>query len=380
MFLPRSTRPGAAALAVALLFVLAGATARAAAQAPVPTDVPVLQDVEDAFGRIETRGTHATACTNGLIPKPLYRATFGNFLFGLRNHFQGIQRLPDPDYVVISGSNKGISDLFIVRVAAPPGSEPSSCNGAVIARIIVDDVMWHPGGLSMLGSILAVPVFGGTPRMAKVVFFDLSAPASPRRLPIEILRPGRKATATALTRLPSGHVLVAVLSAFDGLPRRIDFYRSRTADIAEGFEPEPVTWRTGDVRARPGQDPTFSHFQNINFINQADGRLYLLGSHNSTAPQTLLPGRDYLDLYEVVFPNATIDRGHPVLQPPTIVKVAKQKLQCTDGYCNLDTAAGLFVDPVTQSMSLYATPGWLDGDTIKMTVYPTRPGKPANAQ
>jgi len=380
MLSPRPANPGFVALAVVLLAVLAGSPARVLAQEPRPADAPVLEDVEAAFGRIDTRGEHSTACANGLIPKPLYRAAFTNFLFGLRNHFQGIQRLPDPGYVVISGSNKGISDLFIVRLAPPPGSDSSTCAGAVVARIIVDDVMWHPGGLSMLGPILAVPVFGGTPRMAKIVFFDLSAPETPRRLPVEIMRPGRKATATALTRLPSGHVLVAVLSAFDGLPRRIDFYLSRTTDLAEGFEPEPVTWRTGDVDARPGQDRSFSHFQNINFVTQADGRLYLVGSHNSTAPQTFFPGRDYLDLYEVVFPKDTIDRADPVLQPPTITKVAKRKLQCTDGYCNLDTAAGLFVDPVTQSISVYATPGWLDGNTIKMTVYPGGQGKPANAQ
>jgi hypothetical protein len=373
-------RPGSTALALILLSVLAGSPARVLAQEPHPADAPVLEDVEAAFGRIDTHGAHETACANGLIPKPLYRAAFSNFLFGLRNHFQGIQRLPDPGYVVISGSNKGVSDLFIVRVAPPPGSQASPCDRAVVARIRVDDVMWHPGGLSMLGPILGVPVFGGTPRMAKVVFFDLSAPESPRRLPVEIARPGRKATATALTRLPNGHVLVAVLSAFDGLPRRIDFYVSRTTDLAEGFEEEPVTWRTSDVGARPGQDRSFSHFQNINFITQADGRLYLVGSHNSTAPQTFLPGRDYLDLYEVVFPKDSIDRAESVLRTPAINKVANRKLRCTDGYCNLDTAAGLFVDPVTQSMSVYATPGWLDGNTIKITVYPGRSGKTLNAE
>ena len=78
---------------------------------------PVLDDVEAAFSRIETRGAHVTACTNGLIPKPQYRTTLTNFLFGLRNHFQGIQRLPQPGYLAISGSNQERSDLFIVRLA-----------------------------------------------------------------------------------------------------------------------------------------------------------------------------------------------------------------------------------------------------------------------
>jgi hypothetical protein len=44
-------------------------------------------------------------------------------------------------------------------------------------------------------------------------------------------------------------------------------------------------------------------------------------------------------------------------------------LRCTGGYCNLDAAAGLYVDPSSQSMTVYATPGWLSGDRLKFTEY-----------
>ena len=241
-------------------------------------------------------------------------------------------------------------------------------------------LLGHAGGLSMLGSILAVPMHGGSPRVAKVVFYDLAEPESPRRLPVEIARPGRKASATALTRLPNGHYLVAVLAAFDGLPLRLDFYLSRSTVLDDGFLPEPVTWRVSGVAARPGQDRTFNHFQSINFIRQADGRLYLVGFHNRVGPHTILPGRDYADLYEVLFPRAMTEGADPILEMPTVTKVANRMLRCTDGFCSLDAAAGLFVDPVTKAMSVYATPGWLDGDTVKVTVYPSGSGKSFNAQ
>ena len=322
--------------------------------------------MEAAFGRLQTRGEHVTACANGLIPRPLYRTTLTNLL-GLRNHFQGIQRLPQPGYLVMSGSSKQGSDLFIVRLA--PDDTERECDGAVVARVRVDDVMSHAGGLSMLGSVLAVPVHGGSPRQAKVVFYDLVDPERPRRLAVEIARPGRKASSTALTRLPNGHVLVAVLAAFDGLPLRVDFYLSRTTVLTEGFQPEPLTWRVSGVEARPDQDPTFSHFQGINFVRQADGRLYLVGFHNNVGPQTILPGRDYADLYEVVFPTETMHGSNPVLVSPAVVKVANRMLYCKDGFCSLDAAAGLFVDPATHSMAIYAAAGWLDGDTLKVAVY-----------
>jgi hypothetical protein len=354
-----------------LVVMLAALPWTVAAQQPSSTNPTVLDDVEAAFSRIDTRGAHVTACASGLIPKPHYRTSLTNFLFGLRNHFQGIQRLPRADYLAISGSNRRSSDLFIVRLAKddPPAS---GCDGEAVARIALDDVLGHAGGLSMLGSILAVPLHGGSPRLAKVVFFDLAEPESPRRLSVEIVRPGRKATATALTRLHNGHYLVAVVSQFDGLPLRLDFYLSRSTVLDEGFLPQPVTWRASDVEARPGQGRTFSLFQSINFIRQADARLYLVGFHNSVAPQTILPGRDYADLYEVVFPSAMTEEGDPRLQMPAVIKVANRRFRCTDGFCSLDAAAGLFIDPVTKAMSVDATAGWLDGDTVKVTVYPRR--------
>ena len=63
-----------------------------------------LDDVEAAFARIPVEGEHFTADTHGLIPRPSYRTSVRN-LFGLLNHFQGIQRLPGTAYVVLSGAN-----------------------------------------------------------------------------------------------------------------------------------------------------------------------------------------------------------------------------------------------------------------------------------
>jgi hypothetical protein len=324
---------------------------------------PIIEDVEAAFARISVQGRHLTASANGQIPEPGYRVSIKN-RFGLWNHFQGVQRLPGTDYLVVSGSNprSSLSQLFVLR-------QDDDGNGEVVARIDVDPVMWHVGGLSMLGSILAVPIHGGSPRQAKVVFYDLANPEQPRKLPVEIDRPSRKASATAVTRLPNGHYLAAVLAQFDGRPLRVDFYLSRTQTLEEGFAPEPVTWLVSEVQAGPRQERTFDHFQAINFVRQADRRLFLVGFHNTFASASAFPGRDYADLYEVMFPDASVYAEVPRLERPVIVKIANRMLRCTSGYCNLDAAAGLYVDSDAQTLSVYATAGWLDDDTMKLTVY-----------
>jgi hypothetical protein len=330
---------------------------------------PLLDDVEGAFARIPLLGEHLTARVNGLIPKPRYRTSVRN-LFGLLNHFQGIQRLPGSNHVAISGSNRSASpaELFIVRLGIDT-LEPGTRAGEIVARVDLDSAMRHVGGLSLEGTVLAVPLHGTNPRRAKVVFYDVSNPEHPRKLGTAIDRPGRKAGAAAVTRLSNGHFLVAVLSAFDGRPRRLDFYLSCGPVLEDGFLKEPVTWRVAEVEARPGQEPTFSYFQTISFIRQSDNRLYLAGFHNSFASPSALPGRDYADLYQVRFPEGTIDSTAPRLGRPSIVKVANRLLRCTNGYCNLDAAAGLAVDADTESLSVYAAPGWLDGETLKITVF-----------
>ena len=327
-----------------------------------PAQHRLIDDVEAAFARIDVRGEHLVAPTNGLIPDPRYRTSLRNW-FGLLNHFQGIQRLAHSDYLVLSGSNPRSSsaELFVVRLGED--------RAGVVARIAVDSTMWHAGGLSTVGRILAVPLHGASPRHAKVVFYDMNDPERPLRLPVEIDRPGRKASAVAVTDLPNGRYLAAVLSAYDGLPRRMDFYLSRSTALGDGFLPAFVTWHVGDVNARAGQERTFSHFQGLNFVRQTDGRLFLVGFHNSFASPSILPGRDYADLYEVVFPAGSLNAISPALARPDVIKIANRRLQCTGGYCNLDAAAGLFVDADTQTLSVYAAPGWLNGDVVRATVY-----------
>ncbi len=339
-----------------------GPAVRSDSHVASPTRGPLI-DVEGAFAQVQVRGQHFTAPARHLIPHPRYTVNLRN-RFGFRNHFQGIQRVPARDYVVLSGSNPTArtAELFVVRLGAARA-------GRVAVTLAVDTVLWHAGGLGIWESTLVIPVFGTFPLRAKLLFYDLSDPEHPRRLPVEIDRPGRKAYAAAITHLPNGRLLTAVLSDRDHLPRRLDLYLSRSGHIEDGFDPAGVRWPADEVGARGGQRTTFGDFQGISFVPQADGRLYLVGLHNALPSLPFIAGRNYADLYEVVLPLSTVASSAPILLKPQLIKVANRQFDCRDGYCNMDAAAGLDVEAATQSLHVYAAAGWLDEDAIRYTVY-----------
>jgi len=214
---------------------------------------PKVDNVEASLLRLRSRGDFMAAWNNGHIPKPWYTSSIKN-KFGFRNHFQGIQRLRDSNYLIISGSNpnQATPTLFIVRMASrrevgdwtsnvmidkkPPGKD------AIIKTIAIDSELWHAGGLGLLGNLLAVPLYGGKPLHGKIIFYDVENPENPRKLDFEIDRPYRKAYEVALTKLSNGRFIAAVESGRDGLPRRLDFYLSKSRNILDGFQNKPFTW------------------------------------------------------------------------------------------------------------------------------------------
>jgi hypothetical protein len=275
---------------------------------------PTIAEVQNAFAKIKTKGDYMAAWDGGHIPKPWYTTSIKNKI-GFRNHFQGIQRVRNTKYVVIAGANvnEPMSNLFVVKMGSRKENGDWASNivnngkpppeDTMVKKLNLDSTMWHVGGLSMLGDILAVPIYGGKPLQGKIRFYDMRNPEQPQKLGVEIDRPGRKAYAAALTRLPNDYFLAAVLAGRDDLPRRLDFYLSKSKNILEGFDHRIITWLAANVQARPGQDTNFSDFQSINFIRQSDGRLYLVGFHNTALNVRAIPGKDYADLFDVAFPE-----------------------------------------------------------------------------
>jgi hypothetical protein len=136
----------------------------------------------------------------------------------------------------------------------------------------------------------------------------------------------------------------------------------------DGFNHDSRTWLAKDVAAIEDQDTNFGDFQNIDFIRQSDGSLYLIGFHNTAPSIDFFPGRDYADLYRVEFEQSLANTGQPELSVPVITKIANRHFRCEDGNCNLDAGAGLYIDE-TGNFTIYAISFWLDDSKIKITEF-----------
>jgi hypothetical protein len=101
----------------------------------------------------------------------------------------------------------------------------------------------------------------------------------------------------------------------------------------------------------PDTDCDFGDYQTLNFVNQCDGTLFMVGTHASSGGGF---GDDFIDVYRVE--NATGDAVR-------VTKVAKRHAICTYNDfndCQFDAAAGTYVDPAGR-LYVYATEHDNDG-------------------
>jgi hypothetical protein len=362
----------------------------ACADTPVDHDCrycnPSVPDVEAAFAAIPTRGQALGVWSAGLIEYPFYSFNRDHDNWG--NHFQGIQRLRNSNYVVISGgniANQGdlshwdlsgpgqwgdMSDpaasLFVARLASRPergpfgtNIDPSSVKPDESDRLIIDlelggpvddgNYLWHPGGISVVGDLVVISVENYLERLGKrisqIVFVDVSDPEHPEVLDQSIDRTRgplvEKAGAAAMVHLDDGRFLVAARST-----RQLFFYPSRTARFEDGFdESAVVVFDEKRAKTANGLERTAFGGSTINFLRQSDGRIYLVTFGFDRTPDTIgdpsVPGRHFADLYLVEFPRGNLRKR------PTITKVARREFgdPALDpaGWGHFSAAAGIYV-------------------------------------
>jgi hypothetical protein len=302
-----------------------------------------VDDVVGAFNAIQDHGLFLEAHTND------------SFDYGCcaSDHIQGIQRLRGSNYFAVTASDGESSRVAIVHIASIPEAYITSSVGPpaenrVVKVMPISTTMKHAGGISASGDVVVVPIENGGASEIHFFFapqgniedtYDLSDV-----YPNAIVSRDKTAGAVALTRFPSGafqgRYLLAVLT--HGSDGPLDFYLSRTQHLFDGFDPV-VSWDIDDVRAGSGQDPTFDGHQNIDFVMQSDGAIYLLGTNNNWASGG---GDDWGDLYRVEFAN---DDPHNY---PTVTKVANRHFDCKD-HGNFDGGAGIYVNH-DGKLALYA--------------------------
>ncbi|NIR49414.1 hypothetical protein GWO43_12980 [candidate division KSB1 bacterium] len=357
---------------------------------------PTVANVQKAFSQIAENGRDMAAGDGEEIRGRRYTAHIFNSL-GFDNHFQGMCRLCNHDYLVVSGGDphEPMSHLFVIKMNS--GNENGrwrSGNGEntaeedkIVATIPVDREKWHAGGMSVLGDIVAVPVYSAKPKYrifggkvpinSKVVFYNFAKPEAPEKFPFELDLPGKKAYAVALTNLPDGPFLLGVWCSNDPQitnrddSRRMDLYISKDTNFENGFADERISWFREDIVSNDGQDNEFHDYQNINFVRQADGKLFLIGMHNTGNFAPTFSKKDTAGLFEVELPEIDDMLSNSAGAEITVTKVNRKEFQRNGRQFNMDAAAGVYVAPTGQ-LILYSAFHWLRKRMISFSEFASK--------
>ncbi len=249
------------------------------------------------------------------------------------------------------GSNRAYNDNWNSDIAewkVTPNPYDSFFSVAGTPKFKIDENENHPGGISTLGWHLVVPLQkydagghgflglkGGTPDDSNpyVKIYDLWDPGWPV-LRSTFLTSGRGTDnrAAAITKLDNGKFLLAVMKSD---PNRVEFYVSTGTDLDA-----PDVFGADDREPDKRWDHDLPDgWENINFITDCSGDLFLLGFRGGSD--------DYIDMYK-------IDLFEDGFSPDLFYDIETEKwgskhMYCSDNsnvdQCDMKAAAGSYIDP-----------------------------------
>jgi hypothetical protein len=252
------------------------------------------------------------------------------------NHIQGVQRLNGgAPYVLLTGDGKINGHLFAAKFPTKSGFERwgGIANGPDSADILTGPGMYnispsnykHAGGLSVFGKFAAVPLQRDDECHGQIAFFDLRTPPTSTLQPVwklptvmEMITPrndemvapgvwtgytsagclidvqGRKynLASGAVAIVKSNGSFLIVVEGDRGSAGSLRFYRSSTDNI---LEPQSFTY-LGRLWKVNGQD--IARYNNVNFVRQCDGKLYLFGTFQDGSFGVF--GQNRVHVYEVL--------------------------------------------------------------------------------
>ncbi len=329
-----------------------------------------LDSVPAAFDRLSTTDDNLAVWCDKVIPGNEYGRYDLLAATGKSNHFQGIQRLQAPQSIAISGSHKeeGISHLFVGELATRHADLPWRANrfhrkrpqgpdkvnlviginadASINQALGLTDSLWHAGGLASSGDVLAVPLEGDAPgAAAKIVFYDLSEPSQPRIFRLSLTRPDAKAGCVAFTGWDSGLILAAVLAKNGFGRQQLDFYLFESKLLIKQTEILPLAWDSSQLLAATGFDATFHNYENIQFVQEASGALYLIGIHKPGTFNDNNPRAGEADLFKLDFWSSPADWTNPTqFNLRQITKIGNKQFPSNRKF-DFDAGSSVYVDP-----------------------------------
>ncbi len=272
--------------------------------------------------------------------------------FGLHNHFQGLVRIPDTRYMLLTGALRWESKPQIFVIEMKSRSQNDSFYSNLTRGTFVDSIpsvdrivkvidipdgegRWHAGSLSVLKNIVAVPLEkNNSNQTTKVLFYDFTEPLNPIKLDVEITT-NSKAGAVSLERLENGRFLLALNSH-----QLTSFYISNTSILEDGFTQKQLPSWLDESRAPVGGEA-------IQLIHQCDGRLFLIDLDNDGLLPPLVNGHNWIRLHEILGLSATLNSR---LEIKNLLQLS---VDCGD-FCNFKAASSIYVG-ADKKLKLYGS-------------------------
>jgi len=267
------------------------------------------------------------------------------------SHYQGIQRLRNGKFLAVSGSTSHTGEVLLVEMGSRSGTTrlrsnrltsntPPSPDRVLNPVISVSKKYTHAGGIQVLGDYLVVGVEKNG--KSEVAFYNIRDPRNPRFLhkiirtqPLGGFKDDPTAGAVGLTKRKDGRFLLLVARWNSNV---LDFYLSQTTDLSSTTFSHIDSWKENELK---GMDREFADYQSINFVQQCDGQLFLVGTHRHFKVKTTKSfGKDWADLFK--FELARTGQSGITTYHTAITKIANLHLYCQDT-CNLQKGGGVYV-------------------------------------
>ena len=356
-------------------------------------------NVVEKLGRIALRAdvTQYLAANNGnIIPYPRYTRRWYNAF----NHFQGVQR--HGNYLLISAGHRlGVdasSQLVLVEMGSrtrtawskPHYFDATSGFGhrrphpddRVLAVADIDRAKWHAGGCQMMGTTLAVPVYGDTGG-SEVRFYEVAGLFTElegglhrqqdirecmEQAPFSTIDlPDAKVQAVALSRLPDRTPLAVLWDDKD-----LHFYHEERPGQWASKGRVDATDITGFDHFDPWRGRVRRDYQNLNlYLDTAPGSkpmFYLIGFHNTSL---LNVGRNRADVFQFA---ADLDPDGDIrdADPATDSQGFRRVLRLRGEQYNFNAAVGTYLCD-SGDLYVYCTRHWLRDSGRRLDFYEYAP-------
>jgi len=329
-----------------------------------------VNDVIESINCLFRRGQYIELKHNMDIPEFEY--------VNVNNHFQGIQRIGD--HIILSGASKRSrhAHLFIARVDRQKRYSQTALGTNVLFKVIPlgdslkeiicisKDEYWHAGGISLCGDILVIPLEGEIAvngegiNVSKIIFYNLKNPIAPVEYPRSIVRRKQKAGAATVVKL-NKRFLCAVWTDSDQHGKRFDFYLSKSNTIVDGFK-KSKTVSLDKISDRTGRVP---RFQTIEFVQESDGKLFIIGYLNTRKAAPVFNGRNKCYIYKCDY-SLEDDKLNIAL-----AEVYSREFDDGGRQYNMGGATGSYIQK-NGNLLLYSAHHWKTKKSIKLAEFDCR--------